>query len=264
MKDLEQIVEEATHVLKEVGAFIARERASFDQNKVEIKGRNDMVSYVDKSAEEQLINGLNQIIPECGFITEEEMTEQGEAAYTWIIDPLDGTTNFIHSLPIYAISVALMMGSTVVAGLVFEINRREMFTAIKGEGARMNSQRISVSKAPTIMESLIATGFPVKDFDKLDQYLAIIREVVQDSHGVRRGGSAAVDLAYVACGRYDAFFEYNLNPWDVAAGILLIQEAGGIVTDFKGGDKMLFGKQILAGGKNHLELLELIKKHWSV
>ena len=264
MKDLEQIVEEATHVLRKVGLFIAKERVSFDQRNVEVKGRNDMVSYVDKSAEEQLIIGLGRIIPECGFITEEEMIEQKEAAYTWIIDPLDGTTNFIHNLPIYAISVALMRESALVVGLILEINRQEMFTAIRGKGARLNGQQISVSSAPSIMESLIATGFPVKDFEQLDNYLSTIREIVQHSHGLRRGGSAAVDLAYVACGRYDAFFEYNLNPWDVAAGILLIQEAGGTVTDFKGGDNMLFGKQILAGGKNHSELLQLIKKNWSV
>ena len=140
----------------------------------------------------------------------------------------------------------------------------EMFTAISGKGAHLNGRRISISSAPSILESLISTGFPVKDFEQLDNYLATIREIVQHSHGLRRGGSAAVDLAYVACGRYDAFFEYNLSPWDVAAGILLIQEAGGTVTDFTGGDSMLFGKQIVAGGKNHSELLQLIKKNWSV
>jgi myo-inositol-1(or 4)-monophosphatase len=262
MMDLSKVLHEAITLMREVGTFIAKERVVFDRSSVESKGRNDMVSYVDKTAEELLIKGLEEIIPDCGFITEERMAEQREGEYTWIIDPLDGTTNFIHDLPIYAISVALMKNSQLVLGLVFEINRQEMFTAVKGEGAFLNSSPIYISTAHNMLESLVATGFPVKDFDQLDAYLAVIREIVQHSHGIRRGGSAAVDLAYVACGRYDAFFEYNLNPWDVAAGILLIQEAGGTVTDFSGGNNMLFGKQILAGGRNHRELLQVINKHW--
>lgn len=264
MKGIEKVVAEAKSVILNVGAFIANERVAFDQSRVETKGRNDMVSYVDKTAEQMLVSGLKEILPDSGFLTEEETIKQELKPYTWIIDPLDGTTNFVHNLPIYAISIGLLLEEELVAGMVYEINRKEFFSAIKGKGAWLNGNKIEVSHAQTMLESLVATGFPVKEFQYLDAYLSVLREIVQNSHGIRRGGSAAVDLAYVACGRYDAFFEYNLNSWDVAAGILIVQEAGGVVTDFSGGKDMLFGKQILAAGKNHTELLDLIRKHWPV
>ena len=258
-----QIIESASAIAKLVGSFILNERKDFSTEKVEIKGRNDMVSYVDKTSEQMLIEGLSKLIPECAFLAEEStVAYKMDAEYTWIIDPLDGTTNFIHGLPVFSTSIGLLHHDQLVGGIVYEINRDELFSATLGQGAFLNGRPIHVTNTPTVLDSLICTGFPVQDFSHLDEYLAIIRDLVQHSHGLRRVGSAATDLAYVACGRYDAFFEYNLNPWDVAAGILLVKEAGGTVTDFSGESNALFGRQILAGGQNHQELLTVIKKHW--
>ncbi|MFT7020827.1 MAG: myo-inositol-1(or 4)-monophosphatase [Cyclobacteriaceae bacterium] len=246
MNDYKRHLAAATLVIKDVGAFIRRERQSFDQARVEKKGQNDLVSYVDRTAEEMLVEHLRPLIVPCSFITEEATVQPGDNDHTWVIDPLDGTTNFIHGLPVFAISVALMYKKETVIGIVYEINRDELFVASKGDGAFLNGQRIFVSSCSALKDSLICTGFPVKDFDSLDQYLRIIRSLVRSTHGLRRLGSAATDLAYVACGRYDAFFEYGLSAWDVAAGMLLVQEAGGAVTDFVGEEASPFGKQIIA------------------
>jgi myo-inositol-1(or 4)-monophosphatase len=262
MESIEGIVSKATDLVREVGSFIREERRSFDPNRIEQKGLNDLVSYVDKEAEKMLVKGLIQVFPEAGFITEEKTIEVKTAEYMWVIDPLDGTTNFIHGLPVFAISVGLLKSEKPYAGIVYEINRDELFSAITGKGAFLNDLPISVSSAHMLSESLICTGFPIQSFDKLDHYLAILRELVQDSHGLRRVGSAATDLAYVACGRYDAFFEYNLNPWDVAAGIVLVREAGGVVTDFSRGDDALFGRELVAGSSVHDQLLDVIARYW--
>jgi myo-inositol-1(or 4)-monophosphatase len=262
MKNYAQIVDQVKPLIRKVGHFILKERLSFNQERVEIKGRNDLVSYVDKTAEEMLVEGLKIVLPNAGFITEEATIQQRRGEYTWIIDPLDGTTNFVHGIPIFSISIGLLHQEELVGGLIYEINRDEIFWAVLNEGAWLNDQRICIASPSFLKESLISTGFPVQNFDFLDAYLKVISKIVQNSHGIRRGGSAATDLAYVACGRYDAFFEYNLNPWDVAAGILLVKEAGGLVTDFVGKDNALFGRQILAAGKIHQELLDLIRLHW--
>ena len=229
---------------------------------IEYKGINDLVSFVDKTAERKLVDGLAMLIPEAGFIAEEGTVNKKGQTYNWIIDPLDGTTNFIHSLPVFSISVALMRNEEVVLGVVYEVNKEECFYAVKGSKAFCNGQPIQVSPSLKLSESLLATGFPYYDFDKMDAYLSILKDFMQHSHGLRRLGSAAVDLAYVACGRFEAFFEYNLKPWDVAAGTLIVQEAGGIVTDFKNSDDFIFGGEILAANTVHSEALQVIKKHW--
>ena len=180
-------------------------------------------------------------------VTEEETVEQTKGEYQWIIDPLDGTTNFLHQVPMFAVSVALQHHDETVLGVVYEVNRSECFSAWKGGGAFLNDQPISVSKTKTLSESLLATGFPYYDFKWIDPYLAAFRVFIQSTRGVRRCGAAAVDLAYVACGRFDGFYEYSLSAWDMAAGVILIQEAGGEVSDFFGGDNYLFGKNIIAG-----------------
>lgn len=262
-KEYHQIIDAASGLTKSVGSFILNERKGFTSEKVEVKGRNDLVSYVDKTSEEMLIKGLSKLLPESGFLAEEStVSYQKDTEYTWVIDPLDGTTNFIHGLPVFAISIGLLHHEELVGGIVYEINRDELFSAIVHEGAFLNGKQIRVSNAPNVLQSLICTGFPVQDFTHLDDYLDILKELVQHSHGLRRVGSAATDLAYVACGRYDAFFEYNLNPWDVAAGILIVKEAGGRVSDFRGENNALWGRQIVAGGHNHVELLAIIQKHW--
>ncbi len=259
---LENITERTSEIAKKAGEFIKKERSRFDSDSVEKKGKSDLVSYVDREAEQLIVNELRVLLPEAGYITEEDTIEQSKNRYTWIIDPLDGTTNFIHSVPTFAVSIALMLNSEIVSGVVYEINRDECFSAYKGGGAFLNSSRIQVSNASTLSESLIATGFPPSNFHKSKEYLAILGELMEDVHGLRRVGSAATDLAYVAAGRYEGFFESNLKPWDVAAGIIIVREAGGYISDFEGGKDFLFGNSIVAAGKAHGSLLVVIKKHW--
>lgn len=240
------VQEETIKLVKEVGAFIRKEAENFSYDKVEHKGFNDLVSYVDKTAEEKLVKGLSAILPEAGFITEEGTSSKKGEVYSWIIDPLDGTTNFVHGIPVYAVSVALQRNDEIVAGVVYEINRDECFHAVEGEKAYLNDKEISVSSAENVASSLIATGFPYNKFDKMDSYMSLLQHFMKNSHGLRRMGSAAVDLAYVACGRFEAFFEYDLNAWDVAAGAFIVRQAGGKVSDFKAGNNYIFGGEILA------------------
>lgn len=263
MIELENIVVETQSLCKEVGKFIQAEAQNFSRNRVHSKkSSSDLVSYVDKESEQKIVIRLQELIPGCGFITEEDTPDDTSKEYTWIIDPLDGTTNFVHGLPTYAISIGLMHKSELVAGIVYELNRDEMFYAWKNGGAFLNGKKIKVSPVSSLKESLLSTGFPYYNFEKMEQYLAILNSLMKTSHGLRRVGSAATDLAYVACGRYEGFFEYNLNPYDVAAGIVIVQEAGGVVTDFQGGDNYLFGRELVAGGKSQAELLKVIQEHW--
>lgn len=250
-------------IARKAGEFIRQERINFSKDAVQIKGTNDLVSYVDKTAEKLIIDELKKITPEAGFIAEES-PQLSQKEWNWIIDPLDGTTNFIHGIPCYAVSIALTKGNEIKLGVVYEVCRDECFSAIEGGRARLNGKPIQVSQSMKIKDSLIATGFPIMNFDRLDAYLDTIRFLMQNSHGLRRIGSAAVDLCYVACGRVDAFFEYNLNAWDVAAGALIAKESGAFVYDFKGGNNFLFCKEIVAGNK-HLEkeLMNLITKNFS-
>lgn len=246
------------------GNFIRKESMSFDQNSIEYKGLNDLVSYVDKQAEIQLVRNLGKLLPEAGFITEEKTVDNTDKNFTWIIDPLDGTTNFIHGVPTYAISIALYEDGQPVIGVVYEINRGEMFYTYKGGAAYLNHKEIRVSDRQQISQCLLATGFPYYEFDKLPQYMALFTEMMQKCHGLRRIGSAAVDLAYVACGRFDAYFEYNLNAYDVAAGAYLVQQAGGQVSSFDGGSAFVKQREILASnGIITNEILTTIKKHFN-
>ena len=259
--NLELITSQVAAIARKAAAFIMAERQHFSEGKVEVKGRNDFVSYVDKGSERIIVSELKSLLPEAGFIAEEGTETRSEARLRWVIDPLDGTTNFIHGMPFFAVSIALLDGNEPLVGVVYEMNRDEMFTAWKGGGAYLNDVRISVSETPEVASSLIGTGFPYYDYHLLDAYLNLFKHLMQYSRGLRRPGSAATDLAYVACGRFDAFYEYSLSPWDVAAGVLLVTEAGGIVTDFKGGDEHIFGKTIIAcNGGVHGEILELANR----
>lgn len=260
--NLELLTSQVADVARNAGVFIMAEREHFTAGRVEVKGRNDFVSYVDKGAERIIVDGLRQLLPEAGFIAEEGTEARTEARYRWVVDPLDGTTNFIHGMPFFAVSIALIDGDDPVVGVVYELNRDEMFTAWKDGGAWLNGKRIHVSETPDVASSLIGTGFPYYDYERLDGYLGLFRHLMQFSRGIRRPGSAATDLAYVACGRFDSFYEYGLSPWDVAAGILLVTEAGGTVTDFSGGRDFLFGREIVsANALTHGELLELVRRH---
>jgi myo-inositol-1(or 4)-monophosphatase len=261
--DLQIVLEQTIELTKEVGRFIMEEGRNFDRSNIEKKGFNDLVSYVDKQAEEKLVKGLREILPEAGFITEEGTAEEKGEEYKWIIDPLDGTTNFLHSLPVFAVSIGLMRGKSLIMGVVYEPNLDECFYAREGEKAYCNGKEIQVSAVPKMSESLMATGFPYADFGLMDDYLAILKDFMKGSHGLRRMGSAAVDLVYVACGRFEGFYEYNLNAWDVAGGAFIVKQAGGKVSDFKEGDDFVFGQELLASnGSIHPEMLAVIQKNW--
>jgi len=246
---------------KEVGIFILNEVRNFHHGHIERKGRNNLVSYVDKESERLITDRLSELLPEAGFVAEEGTGSRNMKGYNWIVDPLDGTTNFIHGIPFYSISIALMHDTEILTGVVYDPNSKECFHAVRGSGAFLNEQKIGVSVATQLSESLIATGFPYEHSEKMRGYLELLHTFVVHCHGFRRIGSAALDLAYVAAGRVDAFYEYSLHAWDVAAGALIVQEAGGKVTDFGNGTNYIFGGQILAAGKIHAQLYELIQKH---
>jgi myo-inositol-1(or 4)-monophosphatase len=234
-------------IVKSCGQRLLERQQSLQDLQVRDKGLNQLVSEADVEAENALVHGLGKLIPEAAFITEEGTVAQGDGAgLAWIIDPLDGTTNFLHGLPMFSVSVALAKGNELLAGIVYVPALDECFHAVKGGGGFLNNQAIQVSQAAGLPQSLLATGFPYTDFEGTDAYLNVLRSFMQQTRGLRRMGSAAIDLAYTACGRFEGFFEYGLAPWDVAAGALLVQEAGGLLSDFRGGDHYLFGKEIIA------------------
>ena len=243
LKELLQTVEDVAH---STGDFILKERNSVSTDEVELKSLNSLVSYVDKTAEKMIVDGLKPLISEAGFIAEEDTESIRGKRYNWVIDPLDGTTNFLHDIPVFAISIALMDGDEVVLGVVYELGQKEMFSAAKGDGATLNGKSIRVKQTTELKNTLMATGFPYYDFDRMQSFFKLLGSLFTKTRGVRRLGSAATDLAYVACGRFDGFFEYGLSPWDVAAGALIVQEAGGKVSDYSSGDNYIFGKEILA------------------
>jgi len=263
MINLSECHQQVIKICREVGAYIRQEHQTFSIHSVEEKGLHDLVSYVDKEAERRLVEQLASVIPESGFIAEEDNSRTIGTTYNWIIDPLDGTTNFIHKVPTFSVSVALIKNDELQIGVVYEINRDECFSAYKGGKAYLNDNLIQVSKSKHLSECLLATGFPFRKFDKLDNYLKLLKSLMQQTRGIRRIGSAAVDLAYVAAGRFDCFFEYNLNNYDIAAGILIIQEAGGRVTDFNGHDDMLLKGNIVAGNPDITNIVyDEIRKHF--
>lgn len=246
----------------EAGMFIQSEAVKFTPEKIELKGLHNFVSYVDKGAEKIIVDALRDILPEAGFITEEGTAGHNGEELKWIIDPLDGTTNFIHGIPAYSISIALMEGNQMVLGVVYELNQKECFYAWKGSEAFLDGKQIHVSKTEFIKDSLIATGFPYYDFEKMPGYMKSLDYILRNSHGARRLGSAALDLAYVACGRFEAFYEYSLQPWDVAAGTFILQQAGGKTTDFKGGNDYIFGKELVStNGLIHNEFMNIVTEH---
>jgi myo-inositol-1(or 4)-monophosphatase len=247
----------------EVAGFIRKESLQFDHSRIEQKGSfSNLVSYVDKEAERKIVTSLKKVLPGAGFLAEEGNDAKGENEYLWIIDPLDGTTNFLHGVPIFAISIALMRKDKPVLGVVYEVSHQECFHAVENGKAHCNEKEIRVSPISSLNESLLATGFPYYHSEKKDQYLDIIKVFLEKTHGIRRLGSAAIDLAYVACGRLEGFFEYDLKAWDVAGGAFILQQAGGKVSDFKGGNNFLYGGELCASGNIHDEMLQIIREKW--
>lgn len=259
--ELKILCTESRRVIAATAMFIREQLGQVKAGAIEEKSLNSLVSYVDKTAEEQLVAGLGKLLPAATFLTEEETVEQTEGHFRWIIDPLDGTTNFLHQLPHFSISVALQEEGKTIIGIVYEVNRQECFYAWKNGGAFLNEKPIHTRGITNFADSLIATGFPYYDYSRQEKFLQILAHFMQHTRGIRRFGSAALDLAYVACGRFDLFFEYSLNAWDVAAGAFLVQEAGGTVSDFSGTTNYLFGQEILATAPGlYTEGLQIIQK----
>ncbi len=244
--NLQETTQKAVAIIREVGDFILGEYGKVSGTQITEKDHNMLVSYVDEEAEDRLIAGLGTLVPEPGFLAEESESAAIKTDYRWIIDPLDGTTNFLYQVPCFAISVALEYKDRIVMGIVYELTRDEMFYAWQAGGSYLNNQIIRVRQPNSLEEALVATGFPYHDYSHIEAYCKVLKQLMRATRGIRRMGSAATDLAYVAAGRFDAFFEYSLSPWDVAAGSIIAKEAGADVCDFSGQNNYLFGGEIIA------------------
>lgn len=243
---LDKTIYKVIEIAKKSGEIIRENIGKKSSFEVQEKGQNDFVTSIDKESELLIIEALREILPEAGFIAEEDSTLKIEKEYNWIIDPLDGTSNFIHSLFPCAVSIGLQKNGEIILGVIYEVGLDECFYAYKNGGAYLNGEPIKVSSQNKLQDSMLATGFPYNEFSRIDNYIELLKHLTKNTHGIRRLGSAATDLAYVACGRFDGFFEYDLKPYDVAAGIIIVKEAGGEICDFKGTNDYLFGKEIIA------------------
>ena len=250
----------AVKAARRAATVINRASTQLDLLTVQSKSPNDFVTEIDRAAEQAIIEVLRDAFPGHGILAEESGESGPESEFTWIIDPLDGTTNFIHGLPQYAVSIAQTKNGVLEHAVVYDPNTNELFTASRGAGAFLNDRRIRVSRRTRLNEALIGTGFPFRRFDHVDAYLAMFKELTQKTAGIRRPGAASLDLAYVAAGRFDGFWEMGLSPWDMAAGVLLIQEAGGLVSDLSGEANYLATGNLVAGSpKIFGQLLPIIQ-----
>jgi myo-inositol-1(or 4)-monophosphatase len=251
----------AVKAARRAGNIINRASLDIDLLTIKQKSQSDYVSEVDRAAEDAIIEILLEAYPDHEILAEESGA-RGDSEYQWIIDPLDGTTNFLHGFQQYAVSIALLHKGVLSQAVVYDPSRNDLFTATKGRGAFLNDRRLRVSKQIHLRDALIGTGFPFRDFTHIDAYLGMFRDLIQKTAGLRRPGSAALDLAYTAAGRFDGFFEIGLNSWDIAAGCLLVQEAGGLVGDFEGNEGYLKSGNIIAGNpKVFGQLLQAITPH---
>ncbi|HEX5127686.1 MAG TPA: inositol-1-monophosphatase [Rhodocyclaceae bacterium] len=254
----------AIKAARRAGTIINRAALDLDLLHVRAKQTNDFVTEVDGAAEQAIIEVIRESYPDHGILAEESGASGEDSEFQWIIDPLDGTTNFIHGFPQYAVSIAVAEKGVLQHAVVFDPTRNELFTSSRGRGAFLNDRRIRVSKRIRLNDALIGTGFPFKNMQHVDAYLGMFRELTEKTAGLRRPGAAALDLAYVACGRTDGFFEIGLMPWDMAAGTLLIAEAGGLVSDFAGeSDYLETGNLITGTPKIFSQLLQVIRSHSS-
>ncbi len=262
---MEPMVNIALRAARKAGEIIVRAVERMDRVRIDEKGRNDYVTEIDQAAEREIIHQLKKAYPTHSFLGEESgLIEGSDPDYRWIIDPLDGTTNFIHGIPHYAVSIACTYKGKLEHGVVFDPIKLEEFTASRGRGAQLNGRRIRVSGRQAIDGAVIGTGIPFNGFslENIDAYLASLHDLAGQSSGIRRLGVASLDLAYVAAGRFDAFWEMNLKPWDIAAGVLLIREAGGLVSDFNGTETyMESGHVVTATPKLFKPLLQVVQKH---
>ena len=260
---LKHITAQVETLSKEIGNWM-KAQTTVSENIAEVKSENNLVTYVDKESERRFVEGLKHILPEAGFVAEEGTGAPAASGLNWVIDPLDGTTNFVHGMPVWCTSIGLCQGNEAIAGVIYDPSSNECFTAWKGGGAFLNGQPIRISTIPSLEQSLFATGFPYDDFGREEAYIDLFRDMMRSTRGLRRLGSAALDMAWAACGRVEGFYEYGLNPWDVAAGCIIVQEAGGIVTDFSGGDNYIFGEDLVCtNGHVQAEMLAKIARYFS-
>ncbi len=258
-KDYQSICEQVIPLAKSTGSFIKNELQKVETTQIIAKEANSLVSYVDKTAEEMLVEGLSKILPEAGFITEESTTIQNQKSITWVVDPLDGTNNFLHGIPHFAISIGCMIDGQTMIGLVENVYYGETFYAWKGGGAFLDGNPIRVSTTTSLAGSIIATGFPY-DRSLVPSLLKVLGRLLKKVRGVRRFGAAALDLVNVAAGRLEGYYETTLNAWDVTAGALIVEEAGGKVTDYEGEENFIFGGNIIAtNAQIHNQLLQILK-----
>jgi myo-inositol-1(or 4)-monophosphatase len=255
------ILKTAVSAARLAGDIILRNLGHLTRGDVEKKQAFDFVTKVDRWSEAVIVQTIREKFPSHSFLAEETFRQPGTDAFRWIIDPLDGTTNYIHRYPVFSVSIALAHEGEVIVGVVFDPLRDELFHAVRGEGAFLNNLPIAVSETGILADSLIATGFPFRKKELVDLYLMAFKSVFHEVSGIRRAGSAAIDLAYLAAGRVDGFFELGLSPWDIAAGSLIIREAGGSITDFGGGNEYLSTGNVVAGNKTvHGPILEKIRE----
>ncbi len=251
----------AVRAAREAGRVITRNFNRIDRLTVADKGRNDFVTEVDRNAEAAIIEVLREKYPHHAILAEESGAQAGNE-FEWVIDPLDGTTNFLHGLPQFAVSIALKVKGRLDIGVVYDPISEEMFTASRGEGALLNDHKIRVSNRKSLDGALLGTGLPYRDFSFMDNYMGMLKDLAQETAGIRRPGSAALDFAYVACGRTDGFWELGLKEWDFAAGALLVREADGLVTDIAGGERFLETGNVITGNiKVHNAMLRRIRPH---
>ena len=261
---LKEFLKTAVTAARLAGDIILKNLGNLSASDVQSKQTFDFVTKVDRWSEALIIKTIREKFPYHSFLAEETLKQTETGAYRWVIDPLDGTTNYIHAFPFFSVSIALECEEKTIIGVVFDPLRDELFHAVRGGGAFLNNREICVSGTTTLAHSLIATGFPFRAKDMIDLYLSSFKNIFLEVSGIRRAGSAAIDLAYVAAGRFDGFFELNLSPWDMAAGSLLITEAGGTVTDFGGGNDFLTTGNIVAGNTAIQPwILELVRKVFS-
>lgn len=260
--DYKKLCFQVQEIARETGNFIRKEGKKISASDVEIKSVSSLVTYVDKTAEVYIVSALKKLIPDSGFVAEEGTAGRNNEKYTWFVDPLDGTTNFIHGITPHSVSIALMEADELVLGVVYEVGLDEMFFAWKDSPAFLNGKEIKVATASKSEDTLIATGFPYYDFEKTEKYIDALRQFMKTTRGIRRLGSAAVDLCYVAAGRFDGFYEHALHAWDVAAGVFILKKAGGKVSDFNGGKNWLFGGEIVAASTNYFKIFfKIINKY---
>lgn len=247
---------------RRAGSVITRGMQNLDNLQIEQKGQNDFATQVDRNAESAIIEVIREAYPDHAVLGEES-GQDGDGEVQWIVDPLDGTTNYMHGFPQFAVSIACEVKGRSMAAVIYDPLRQELFTAVRGDGAQLDGKRIRVTARPGLSGALLATGFPYRSFDEWsDRYWAMLKDVSERAAGIRRPGSAALDMAYLAAGRVDGFWEIGLSPWDTAAGELLVREAGGLISDLHGGENWRDLKHIVAGGpKVFRELLKVVRPH---